>query len=58
MINTPIVAFSSSSNAATLPVTFDYLENNLKVSKSIVGFVLPFAERMYLLLRYMVCIYI
>lgn len=36
-----IVAFSTSSSAATLPVTFECVEENLKVPKSIAGFVLP-----------------
>jgi len=36
-----ITAFSTSSSVATLPVTMDCLENNLKVSKSTTSFVLP-----------------
>lgn len=35
------IAFSTSSSAATLPVTMDCVENNLKVPKKISGFVLP-----------------
>lgn len=37
----PIVAFSTSSSAATLPVTMDCTENNLKVRSEVCGFVLP-----------------
>lgn len=36
-----IIAFSTSSSAATLPVTMECLEENLKVPKKITGFVLP-----------------
>lgn len=36
-----IVAFSTSSSAATLPISMKTLQNNLKVSKSISGFVQP-----------------
>lgn len=36
-----IVAFSTSSSAATLPVTFECVEENLGVPKSISSFVLP-----------------
>ncbi len=36
-----LLAFSSSSSAATLPVTLECVEENLKVSKEIAGFVLP-----------------
>ena len=39
--NAQAIGFSTSSSAATLPVTFDCVENNLKVSKEISGFVLP-----------------
>lgn len=35
------LAFSTSSSAATLPVTFECVENNLKVDSKISGFVLP-----------------
>lgn len=35
------LAFSTSSSAATLPVTLDCVENNLKIDKSVSGFVLP-----------------
>lgn len=35
------LAFSTSSSAATLPVTFECVEENLKVDKKIAGFVLP-----------------
>lgn len=35
------LAFSTSSSAATLPVTIDCVENNLKVSKTATDFVLP-----------------
>lgn len=36
-----LLAFSTSSSAATLPVTLDCVENNLKVSKEVASFVLP-----------------
>ena len=36
-----ITAFSTSSSIATLPVTMECVENNLKVSKPILSFVLP-----------------
>lgn len=36
-----ILAFSSSSSAATLPVTMECLEDNLKVSPNVSSFVLP-----------------
>jgi Na+/H+-dicarboxylate symporter len=36
-----LLAFSSSSSAATLPVTMDCVSNRLKVPKYISGFVLP-----------------
>jgi len=36
-----IIAFSTSSSAATLPVTLDCVEKNLKVPSKIAGFVLP-----------------
>lgn len=35
------LAFSTSSSAATLPVTMECVENNLGVDKKITGFVLP-----------------
>ena len=35
------LAFSTSSSAATLPVTIECVEENLKVPKTISGFVLP-----------------
>lgn len=35
------LAFSTSSSAATLPVTIDCVENNLKVPKKVTDFVLP-----------------
>lgn len=35
------LAFSTSSSAATLPVTMECVENNLGVEKKITGFVLP-----------------
>lgn len=35
------VAFSTSSSSATLPITMDCVENNLKVDKRVSGFVLP-----------------
>lgn len=41
-----LVAFSSSSSAATLPVTFECVEENLKVPKTIAGFVLPLGATM------------
>ena len=36
-----MVAFSTSSSAATLPITLDCVNNNLKVPKEISSFVLP-----------------
>lgn len=36
-----VIAFSSSSSAATLPVTMDCTENKLGIPKQITGFVLP-----------------
>lgn len=39
--NAHAIAFSTSSSAATLPLTFDCVENNLGVKKQISGFVLP-----------------
>jgi Na+/H+-dicarboxylate symporter len=36
-----LMAFSTSSSAATLPVTIECLEDNMKVSKNVAGFVLP-----------------
>jgi Na+/H+-dicarboxylate symporter len=36
-----LVAFSTSSSAATLPVNFECCEDNLKVPKNITSFVLP-----------------
>ncbi len=36
-----LVAFSTSSSAATLPVTMDRVHNNLNVSKEVSSFVLP-----------------
>lgn len=36
-----LLAFSTSSSAATLPVTMDCVENNLKVKKDVLSFVLP-----------------
>lgn len=36
-----LLAFSTSSSAATLPVTIECVENNLKVSKEVASFVLP-----------------
>ena len=36
-----MLAFSTSSSAATLPVTMDCVNNNLGVSKRVTGFVLP-----------------
>lgn len=41
MANAQAVAFSTSSSAATLPVTIDTLENKLGVRKEITNFVLP-----------------
>lgn len=41
MRNAQAIAFSTSSSAATLPVTMDCVENNLNVPKKISGFVLP-----------------
>ncbi len=39
--NAQAIAFSTSSSAATLPVTIDCAENNLGVRKEVAGFVLP-----------------
>ena len=39
--NAQAIAFSTSSSAATLPITFQCVENNLDVKKEISGFVLP-----------------
>lgn len=39
--NAQAIGFSTSSSAATLPVTLDCVENNLKIEKEISGFVLP-----------------
>lgn len=39
--NAQVIGFSTSSSAATLPVTLECLENNLGVRKEITGFVLP-----------------
>tara|TARA_R100001369_G_scaffold32700_1_gene57362 strand:+ start:5048 stop:6337 length:1290 start_codon:yes stop_codon:yes gene_type:complete len=36
-----LLAFSTSSSAATLPVTIDCVENNLNVPKEVASFVLP-----------------
>ena len=36
-----LLAFSSSSSAATLPVTMECVNNNLKIKKEITSFVLP-----------------
>lgn len=36
-----LLAFSTSSSAATLPVTIDCVEKNLKIKNEIAGFVLP-----------------
>ncbi|MEG8990501.1 dicarboxylate/amino acid:cation symporter [Ignavibacteria bacterium 4148-Me] len=36
-----IVAFTTSSSAATLPVNIEVCQNNLRISKSITSFVLP-----------------
>ena len=36
-----LVAFSTSSSAATLPVTMDRVENHLNVKKEVSSFVLP-----------------
>ena len=36
-----LMAFSTSSSAATLPVTMECLEENMKVSKNVASFVLP-----------------
>ena len=41
MKNAMAIAFSTSSSAATLPVTMDCVERNLNVPKNISGFVLP-----------------
>jgi Na+/H+-dicarboxylate symporter len=39
--NAQAIAFSTSSSAATLPVTLDCVENKIGVDKEIAGFVLP-----------------
>lgn len=41
IINAPVVAFSTSSSAATLPVTMETAEKNVGVSKPVSSFVLP-----------------
>lgn len=41
VIPAQLLAFSTSSSAATLPVTMDCVENNLKVRKDVLSFVLP-----------------
>ena len=41
MVPAQLLAFSSSSSAATLPVTMDCLENQLKVPRRVTDFVLP-----------------
>jgi len=41
-----VTAFSTSSSSATLPVTMNCVENNLKVDKDIAGFVLPIGATM------------
>ena len=41
MSEAQILAFSSSSSAATLPVTMECVEDNLGVSKEVTSFVLP-----------------
>ena len=41
MRNAQAIGFSTSSSAATLPVTFECVEKNLGVHKQISGFVLP-----------------
>lgn len=44
--NAQAIAFSTSSSAATLPITYDCVENNLGVKKQISGFVLPLGATM------------
>jgi proton glutamate symport protein len=39
--NAQAIGFSTSSSAATLPVTFDCVERNLGINKTVSGFVLP-----------------
>lgn len=39
--NAMLTAFSTSSSAATLPITMECVKNNLKVDKDVAGFVLP-----------------
>lgn len=39
--NAQAIGFSTSSSAATLPITLDCVENKMKVNKEIAGFVLP-----------------
>lgn len=41
-----ITAFSTSSSSATMPVTLNCVENNLKVDKNIAGFVVPMGTTM------------
>lgn len=41
IVNAMLLAFTTSSSAATLPVTIKCAEENLGVSKSIAGFLLP-----------------
>lgn len=39
--NAQAIGFSTSSSAATLPITLDCVENKMKVNKQVAGFVLP-----------------
>jgi Na+/H+-dicarboxylate symporter len=39
--NAQAIGFSTSSSAATLPITLDCVENKMKTNKEIAGFVLP-----------------
>ncbi len=41
MIKPQIIAFSTASSMATLPINMETCENDLKISKQTVGFVLP-----------------
>lgn len=41
IFNAMVLAYTTSSSAATLPVTFNCAENNLHISKKLSGFLLP-----------------
>ena len=49
------LAFSTSSSAATLPVTMECVEQNLGVDKKITSFVLPIGATVNRITSYNVC---